>query len=111
MRGADSIERETAAKEAVLRLLGLARRAGALRLGATDVSKALRREAPGVVFLAGDAGADLVRKIEAGIGRSRLERSCFAGSELADAFGRERLSVVSVHEPGFVRGILEHLVD
>jgi ribosomal protein L7Ae-like RNA K-turn-binding protein len=110
LRGVFSIEREPTAKAAVVRLLGLARRAGALRLGATDVSKALRREPPGVVFLAADAGADLVGRVEAAIGRSRLERS-FTGRELADAFGRERLSVVSVHESGFVRGILEQLVD
>jgi len=95
---------------AVLRLLGLARRAGVLRMGAGPVLRALARERRGLVFLARDAGADLVRKVERDGSGHRVER-IFDGQELADAFGREKLNVVSVHEPGFLKGLLEQLHD
>lgn len=91
-------------------MLGLARRAGALHLGAGPVLRALAREAPGLVFLARDAGADLVRKVERDGANHRVERM-FDGRELADAFGREKLNVVSVHDPGFLKGIVGHLQD
>ncbi len=98
-------------REAVLALLGLARRAGALKLGAGPVLRALRTEGPGVVLLARDAGEDLAGKIERAKERSLVDRRLFAAADLAAAFGRERLSVVSVHEPGFVAGIRRRLSE
>ena len=94
-----------------MRLLGLARRAGALRMGAHDVLKALSRERPGVVFLARDAGGDLVKKVRRNAGASLLDEETFDVESLAAAFHRERLSVVSVHQTGFVKGIRELLSD
>jgi len=96
-------------KEAVLRLLGLAHRAGKLMLGSTAVMRALRKNSSGVVFLAKDAGADLVRKIGKSRGRCRVEATIFRQEELAAAFGRRKLAVVSVHDPDFVAGIEKHL--
>jgi len=95
---------------AVLRLLGLARRAGALHLGSGPVLRALAQEGPGMVFLARNAGADLVRKVERDAASHRVER-IFDGRELAAAFGRDKLNVVSVHDPGFLKGIMDHLQD
>lgn len=100
-----------ARRQAILKLLGLARRAGALRMGATAVVRALREEPPGVVVLARDAGGDLAGKIEHAHGRSRVEAELFDAEELASRFGRERLSVVSVHEAGFVAGLERHLSE
>lgn len=103
-------ERE-ALKQAVYGLLGLAQRSGALRLGATAVTRALREEPPGVVVLARDAGQDLVGKLERARGRSLLVADLFTAEELASRFGRDRLSVVSVHVAGFVDGLKRHLSD
>ena len=102
---------DAARRQAVIGLLGLARRSGALRLGAGPVLRALRHEAPGVVLLARDAGADLAGKIERARGQSIVDASLLSADDLADAFARERLSVVSVHEPGFVSGLRRHLTD
>lgn len=98
-------------RRAVLGLLGLAHRAGKLQLGSGPVTRALRDSGPGVVFLARDAGQDLAGKIERGRGRSKIDRDLFASDDLATAFGRDKLSVVSVHEPGFVSGIVRHLSE
>ena len=103
-------ERE-ARKQEILKLLGLAQRSGALRLGATAVTRALRDERPGVIVLARDAGQDLAGKMERSRERSLLVADLFDAEELATRFGRERLSVVSVHEAGFVDGLKRHLSD
>jgi ribosomal protein L7Ae-like RNA K-turn-binding protein len=100
-----------ARRQAIIKLLGLARRAGALRLGATAVVRALREEPPGVIVLARDAGDDLAGKIERAHGRSRIVADLFEAEELAARFGRERLSVVSVHRAGFVEGLERHLSE
>lgn len=98
-------------RSAVLGLLGLARRAGALRMGSGPVLRALQEESPGVVFLARDAGADLVGRVKRACGNSVVDDTLLGTADLADAFGRQRLSVVSVHERGFVSGLQSHLSD
>ncbi len=62
-----------------------------------------------MVFLASDAGADLQKKIQRALGPSRLDDAIYCVEDLAARFGRQRLSVVSVHDPSFVSGIEEHL--
>ncbi len=99
----------SATADSVLRLLGLARRAGKLMLGSTAVLRALRKAEGGVVFLARDAGADLRRKIERNRGNCRLAPPIFSQEELATAFGKRKLAVVSVHDRDFVSGIEKHL--
>jgi hypothetical protein len=94
---------------AMLRLLGLARRAGRLHLGSGPVLRALGQEGPGIVFLARDAGADLRRRIERARGSSRLDDTTFVVDDLAAAFGRERLATVSVHDRDFVAGLRRYL--
>jgi len=98
-------------RSSVVGLLGLARRAGVLKVGSGPVLRALRDEDPGVVFLARDAGEDLVGKIQRARGKSIVDRSLLCGADLADAFGRERLSVVSVHDRNFVTGLRRQLSD
>lgn len=96
---------------AALRLLGLARRAGELQLGARAVLRALAREAPGIVFLARDCGADLRRKMERQRGNSELDTVSFDSQTLAATFGRERLAVISVHDANFVSGLRKALYE
>ena len=96
-------------RQAILRLLGLALRAGKLNLGSGPVLRALQHGQGGVVFLSRDAGDDLRSKIERGLGSARLDAESFGGDELAAAFGRRLLSVVSVCEPAFVAGVIKHL--
>ena len=98
-------------RRAVLGLLGLARRAGALRLGSGPVLRALQEEPPGLVFLARDAGADLAARVMRERGKSVVDDTLLGTTDLAEAFGRGRLSVVSVHEKGFVSGLQSHLSD
>lgn len=100
--------RDTAA---ALRLLGLARRAGELQLGARPVLRALSRELPGIVFLARDAGDDLRRKIERQRGDSELDAVSFDSQTLAATFGRERLAVISIHDANFVSGLRKALYE
>ena len=103
MSGAIATKPDT--KTAVLRLLGLARRSGALQLGATSVLRCMKREPSGVVILARDAGSNLIRAVRRQRGDFWVDHALFAGEELAEAFGRDELSVVSVHDAGFVSGL------
>jgi len=99
------------AAEAASRLLGLARRAGKLNVGAGPVLRALSREKPGIIFLATDAGEDLRRKIERSCGDSVVESDVFAGEQLAALVSRQKVSVVSVHDVDFVKGLRRALAD
>lgn len=98
-------------KQAILGLLGLARRAGALQLGSGPVLRALDEHRAGVVFLARDAGGDVARKVRRGAEGHTVDDELFDAGQLAAAFGRQKLSVVSVHEPGFVSGLEGHMND
>ncbi len=94
---------------AALRLLGLARRAGKLYIGSGSVMRALSRERPGIVFVARDAGKDIVRRVTRSQGESTLDHQTFESGDLASAFGREKLAVVSIHDTQFVAGIRKAL--
>jgi ribosomal protein L7Ae-like RNA K-turn-binding protein len=98
-------------KEAVLRLLGLALRAGRLQLGSGPVLRALTHAPPGIVFLAKDAGRNVVRSVRRVEGASSVEDAFFDGEDLSRAFGRRQLSVVSVHDAGFVDGLKKLLSE
>jgi ribosomal protein L7Ae-like RNA K-turn-binding protein len=105
----DSRGEDLQSRQAILRLLGLALRAGKLNLGSGPVLRALHQGQGGVVFLSRDAGTDLRAKIVRALGTARLDAESFGGDELAAAFGRRLLSVVSVCEPAFVAGVVKHL--
>jgi ribosomal protein L7Ae-like RNA K-turn-binding protein len=89
----------------LLGLLGLARRAGRLALGARAVQRLVARDERPLVVLASDAGGSL----RADVGRWRRLRGvvddAVTTAELSQALGREKLAVVAVADPGFVRGI------
>jgi ribosomal protein L7Ae-like RNA K-turn-binding protein len=88
-------------------LLGLARKAGKLALGASAVEQLVERGERPVVVLATDAGQALRRRIDrlAPV-RGKLADQ-ISRSELAAACGRRDLAVVAVADRGFARGILQ----
>ena len=95
------------AAERVLALLGLARRAGRLAVGATSVEKLVRQGARPVIVLASDAGSNQQRRVL----RWQPIRGVVVGlvrrCDLARQFGRGDLAVVAVADAGFVRGLIE----
>ena len=93
--------------EKVLGLLGLARRAGRLAMGATAVEKMVRRGRPPVVIIAHDAGENQRRRF-ASLGTIRgLIPDLLGREDLAGRLGRSELVVVAVNDVGFVRGLIE----
>jgi hypothetical protein len=93
------------ADEHLLALLGLARRAGKLAMGAMAVEKLVRTGARPVVVVARDAGASqrrrwLQMRPVRGFVSDRVGRD-----GLAQRLGRRDLAVVAVADRGFVNGL------
>ena len=89
----------------LLGLLGLARRAGKLAVGATAVEALIKSGRPPWVIIARDAGASQRRKLARlapvrGVLGDAVDRE-----GRATALGRGALTVVAVSDLGFVRGI------
>jgi len=95
--------RENAKK--VLALLGLALRAGQLALGFSAVEKLVRRGQKPLVIIATDVGASQRGKMENWTPVRGVLDDVLTGDEMAQAFGRNKLSVVGLSDPGFVKGI------
>jgi ribosomal protein L7Ae-like RNA K-turn-binding protein len=93
--------------ERVLGLLGLARRAGRLAVGATAVEKLVRQGRPPVLILARDAGESQRRHFASLQPIRGLVADLLNRDELARRLGRTELVVVAVNDPGFVRGLIE----
>ncbi len=89
----------------LLGLLGLARRAGKLAVGFSAVEKIVRRGEAPFIILAQDTGASQKNKIERWEPLSGMLSDVLTAEELAQAMGREKLSVVGVSDAGFVKGI------
>ncbi len=89
----------------LLGMLGLARRAGKLAVGFSAVEKIVRRGEAPFIILALDAGASQKKKIERWEPLSGMLSDVLTAEELAQAMGREKLSVVGVSDVGFVKGI------
>lgn len=89
----------------LLALLGLALRAGKLQVGWSAVEQAVHRGKQPLVVLATDMGASQRTRA------MRLEpvrgfvTGVVTGADLAASLGRNKLSIVSVTDPGFVGGI------
>jgi ribosomal protein L7Ae-like RNA K-turn-binding protein len=101
--------RGTTAAE-TLRLLGLARRAGALAPGTQRAREALRAGTAKLVLLAGDASELQRRKVE-GIAEKRgVPRVALADRvALGAAVGKPPLSAVVVTDAGFAERLLQGL--
>ena len=99
------------AKRKLISLLGLARRAGRLAVGFGAVEQMARRGRGGVmVIAASDMGAAQKSKVDRFEKLAGLVDTALTASEMAQAFGRDKLAIVAVDDPGFVKGI-KKLID
>ena len=89
----------------LLRLLGLARRAGKLGLGFSAVEKMVARGENPLVITAADIGESLKGKVSRWQPVRGIVADVLTGEDMARAFGREKLAVVAVSDSGFVKGI------
>lgn len=96
---------EAERRRKLLALLGLARRAGRLAMGASAVEKLVKRGERPLVILAADAGAALALTAQRWQPVRGLVHGPVDGRDLAATLGRDRLAVVATTDPGFVRGI------
>lgn len=91
----------------ILALLGLARRAGRLAVGATAVEKMVRAGQKPVVVVADDTAAAQRRRWLALRPVRGFVAEGIARDDLAQRIGRGDLTVVAVSDRGFVRGLVE----
>ncbi len=89
----------------LLGLLGLANRAGKLAVGFSAVEKLVRRQQRPLVLTARGTGAAQLGKIERWTPVAGLILDAVDATALAQAFGRDKLVVVGVADPGFIKGI------
>ena len=92
-------------KEKLIGLLGLARKAGVLAVGFTAVEKLVKRGQRPLVVLATDVGASQRGKITRWEPVRGFLVDVLTSKEMAEAFGRDKLVVVGLSDPGFVHGI------
>ena len=89
----------------LLRLLGLARKAGRLGMGFSAVEKMVVRGENPLVITAADMGDSLKGKVSRWQPVRGVVADVLTAGDLARALGREKLAVVGVSDSGFVKGI------
>lgn len=89
----------------LLALLGLARRAGKLALGFSAVEQLVRKPGRTMVIAASDMGAAQKSKVNRFENLAGLVDDALTGDQMAAAFGRNKLAIAGVDDPGFVKGI------
>lgn len=95
---------------AVLRLLGLARRAGSLVTGSEAVKGAVRSGSLSAVVFARDASANAVRRIEPALARQGIRSSaCGDRAALGAALGKGPIVVVGITDAALARAVLSRL--
>ena len=94
----------------LLNLLGLARRAGRLAVGFSAVERLVKRGERPLIVVARDIGAAQREKVRRWQPVAGCVEDIVTSAELADRLGRQKLAVVGVSDPGFVKGIAE-LID
>lgn len=93
-----------------LRILGLARRAGAVALGAEAVREGLRRDGFALVLLAVDAAPGQAMKVERLLRHGDVRwRRYGTRLELGAAVGGPPLAAIGVTRSGFADRLLEEL--
>jgi predicted RNA-binding protein YlxR (DUF448 family) len=114
---ADRIEQALAQR--VLDLLGMARRAGEIAIGQTEVGDLVGRTLPAIVFEAADGAPDGRRQVFEAVVRQRARAAarsgtavqgphivgCFTAAELALAFGRGRVIHAAIRHGGMARRV------
>ena len=94
----------------MLSLLGLARRAGRLAVGFSAVEQEVRGTRKVLVVAASDMGAAQKSKVNRFENLAGLIDDALTSEQMADAFGRNKLAIIGVSDPGFVKGI-KKLID
>jgi hypothetical protein len=89
----------------LLNLLGLARRAGRLAVGFSAVEKLVRRGERPLVIVAKDIGSSQRAKVARWEPVAGFVDDILTSDDLAARLGREKLVVVGVSDPGFIKGI------
>lgn len=92
-------------KAALLKLLGLARRAGRLATGFDAVAKLVARGRKPLVVIATDASPGQTKKIMRLSPVRAFWTDAVGRDELAAALGRKELVVVALDAPDFLRGL------
>jgi ribosomal protein L7Ae-like RNA K-turn-binding protein len=96
----------------VLKLLGLARRAGALATGTDRTRQALERGAARLVLIAADASPVQVKKIDGILRRAAVPRVVIGDRvTLGAAVGEPPLSAVAVSDARLAKEMLRRLAD
>ena len=94
-------------QDKVLRLLGLARRAGALTYGQTAVLDELKKSRSKLVLFASDFNQKTKEKIVSSCQCVKTLTLPYSMEEIACAIGTKPTGVVSVNHENFKKGILE----
>ncbi len=90
--------------ESVLRLLGLARRAGKLEVGFSAVERLVQRHQDVLVIVTADMGPSQRHKTENWQVAQTIELPLTSVC-LGEAMGRQKVAVVGLRDPGFAKGI------
>lgn len=100
-------------KEKALNLLGLMRKANALRIGEEDTGSAVREHAAKLVLLASDA-SDNAKKRASGYmygSKAPLIRLPFTKEEISEHVGKSGCSMAAVCDIGFADAFMKLLCD
>jgi ribosomal protein L7Ae-like RNA K-turn-binding protein len=97
-------------KEKVLNLLGLAQRARMTVLGESMIIEQMKHTTKGIVFLASDAGDNIVKKIKNKSNTyDHVLITGFDGETLSKAIGKENRKVVFITDKGFIKKFTEYI--
>ena len=93
----------------VLKLLGLAKRAGKLVVGTDAVISKLQANKLDLIFVASDASIATIDKIEKKAFYYNVEIiKSFTSDELSDAIGSNNNKVLGIADLGFSKAMLKH---
>ncbi|NCQ34000.1 hypothetical protein GW813_02755 [bacterium] len=90
----------------VLKLLGLARRAGKLEVGFSAVERMAHRRSDALVMVARDMGPSQRRQVDGWPGVKVLTLP-LDSSRLGEAMGRDKVAVTGLYDSGFRAGIMK----
>ena len=103
---------DSRSEERLLSGLGLAARAGRVRVGMDAVGQSIRRDEAKAIVIAGDAPEPVRKRVERIVAQSGLShRVVLDGDRLGHALGRPRVVVIAVTDAALGRHVLELAED
>lgn len=106
----DAGERKQGSADEVLRLLGLARRAGSVIAGNEGVKAAARAGSLRAVLFAGDATSNARRRLEPLLARQAIpSEDCADRARLGAAIGKGAIAVLGITDAALARVVLGRL--